>query len=146
MDEPKRNWVVPVIVLCLLVLALVTYRIETTPIGINFQVLSIEDAPAYIYQQYDQQKSDMGYSVITYNQNNYVLITMGAVKTAGYTVEVDEVRHESNQWTIKVHLNTRIPDSSVAEVISYPAITVILPVDNNAITVLYQRKPLLKLK
>lgn len=146
MDKQKRNWVVPVIVLCLLVLALVTYRLETTPLGVNYQVQSVEDAPAYIYQQYDHQKSQMGYSILTYNQRNYVLITMGAVRTSGYSAEVDEVRLENHQWTIKVHLAPPKPDSIVTQVISYPATTILLPVDGSAIIVLNQRRALSKLQ
>lgn len=113
---------------------------------IDYEVIDIENAPATVYEKYENQKFDRGFSVNPYDSAKYVLITMGTVPTAGYQIKIDRLQKKNQHWIIKSRFIAPDPDEIVAMVISYPAIVVKLPATAERIQVFANKEPLSQLE
>lgn len=102
------------------------WQTQTTE-AIPFETMSVDDAPALVYDQYEKQKAGQCFSINSYDGSTYVLITMGEANTGGYDVEVTEVAQQNSKWVIHAKLVPPAPDSFVIMAITYPAIVVKLP-------------------
>lgn len=138
----------PIKILLLILLIVMTFLggVYFAKGGIEYQIIDIESAPAAIYEKYVDQKFTRGFSVNPYDSDQYVLITMGTVPTAGYEIEITGVQKKGDLWIIESQFKAPDPDEIVAMVISYPAIVVKLPATAKQVRVFANDKLLSQLK
>ncbi len=141
------KWALLIGIICLAIIGVIYYQISPAGQGskVDYQVLNIEEAPAVIYEKYEQQKTNRGFSIIPYDQAQYILITMGTVPTAGYSIKVQQVHQQADKLIIKTRFISPNPKDIVAMVISFPTTVVKVSQEFINIQVLADSKPLSQL-
>lgn len=144
MNLSTKKWFIPGIILSILILISLFYVIAARQ-SLTYEQLKIDQAPATIYETYESQKTEQGFSVTSYDRSNYILITMGEVPTGGYSIDVQDVYTHDDTIIVKTRFIEPKPEDLVIMVISYPTSVVKIPQTDQPIQVLANGKKLVQL-
>lgn len=134
MSKISNKWLISGIIVLSLLLISVIY-IMSTQQDLQYEVIKIDHAPAAIYEVYELQKYKQGYSVNSYDNSSYILITMGEAPSGGYFIDVQDVYKSNDSLVIKTGFNEPKPNEMVITVITFPAIVIKVPNTNDPIIV-----------
>lgn len=85
------------------------------------KVKSVENLPTIIEEEIRQRKREEFYDIYLYEDNLYMVISLGQKNKAGYTVEVKEIEDENvGQWKVFIQKQEPKKDQIAAQVINYP--------------------------
>lgn len=144
MSQISNRWLMLGMIMLILVLIPVIYSMSTQQ-NLQNEVIKIDRAPAAIYEVYELQKHELGFSVNSYDNSSYILITMGKTPSGGYSIDIQDVYKSDGSIVIQTRFKEPKPNEMVITAITFPAIVVKVPKTNNSIQVLVDGKKLLQL-
>jgi len=79
-----------------------------------------DQLPAEIELWIEQSKERFAAQALEHEEILYLLVTYGEKPTAGYAVEITEIKEDEDKVVVTVHFTEPAEDEMVAQVITYP--------------------------